>query len=100
MTLAFDLKHWSRDWTAACGMEHLQRTRGVAVLLPAHWQTAAVLFGCVPPKGASFPVGVDPVTREERHVTVEFDDEFVLLYDELYILQCNALMYGERMKGK
>mgnify|MGYP007005601295 CR=1 FL=1 len=63
-------------------------------------QTAAVLFGCVPPKGASFPVGVDPVTREERHVTVEFDDEFVLLYDELYILQCNALMYGERMKGK
>ena len=40
MTLAFDLKHWSRDWTAACGMEHLQRTRGVAVLLPDNSQVA------------------------------------------------------------
>lgn len=63
-------------------------------------QTAAVLFGCVPPKGASFPIGVDPVTQRERTVTVEIDDEFILLYDEIYALQCNALIYGERMKGK
>lgn len=63
-------------------------------------QTAAVLFGCVPPRGATFPIGLDPVTQRERTVTVETDDEFVLLYDEIYALQCSALIYGERMKAK
>lgn len=63
-------------------------------------QTAAVLFACVPPKGAMFPLGRDPATQQERLVTVDTEDEFVFLYDELYILQANALIYGARMKGK
>lgn len=63
-------------------------------------QTCAVLFACVPPVGAAFPVGIDPVTQEERLAVVEEEDEYLLLYDELYIMQCSAVIYGERMREK
>ncbi|GAC61198.1 nitrite reductase small subunit NirD [Gordonia sp. PS3] len=40
MTLAFDLHRWTRDWTAACHIDRLDRLRGVAVLLPDGAQVA------------------------------------------------------------
>lgn len=63
-------------------------------------QVCAVLFYAVPPVGATFPVGRDPVTGEERSASVKEPGEFVVLYDELYIGQCSAAVYGERMKEK
>ena len=63
-------------------------------------QVCAVLFGCVPPVGARFPVSLDPFTQEQRFAEVVEEDEYLLLYDELYIGQCSATVYGERMKEK
>jgi hypothetical protein len=63
-------------------------------------QVCAVLFGAVPPLGATFPVTRDPITLEERHAVVTEEDEYLLLYDELYIGQCSATIYGERMAAK
>ncbi|MEZ5211958.1 MULTISPECIES: nitrite reductase small subunit NirD [unclassified Gordonia (in: high G+C Gram-positive bacteria)] len=40
MTLNFDLHRWTRDWTAACHLDRLDRLRGVAVLLPDGAQVA------------------------------------------------------------
>ena len=40
MTLNFDLSRWTRDWTAACHLDRLERLRGVAVLLPDGAQVA------------------------------------------------------------
>ena len=40
MSLAFDLHRWTRDWTAACHLDRLERLRGVAVLLPDGAQVA------------------------------------------------------------
>ncbi len=36
----FDLHRWTRDWTAACSLDRLERLRGVAVLLPDGAQVA------------------------------------------------------------
>lgn len=63
-------------------------------------QVCAVLFAAVPPIGATFPVGRDPVTGVDRTATVRENGEFLLLYDELYINQCDAAKYGERMREK
>ncbi|MGB6040956.1 MAG: nitrite reductase small subunit NirD, partial [Gordonia sp. (in: high G+C Gram-positive bacteria)] len=40
MTSNFDLHRWTRDWTAACHTDRLDRLRGVAVLLPDGAQVA------------------------------------------------------------
>ncbi|MBM7368453.1 nitrite reductase small subunit NirD [Gordonia hydrophobica] len=40
MTIDFDLHRWTRDWTAACRLDRLERLRGVAVLLPDGAQVA------------------------------------------------------------
>lgn len=71
----------------------------IAVTDPGR-QVCAVLFGAIPPIGAVFPVGKDPITGELRNATVKENGEFICLYDELYIGQCDAGKYGERMKEK
>jgi hypothetical protein len=67
----FDIPH---DWTR------------FAVTDPGR-QVCAVLFAAVPPPGGELPPPVGPVG----------DHPYVVVYDELYIRECSAELYGERM---
>lgn len=67
----FDIPH---DWTR------------YAVVDPGR-QVCAVLFAAVPPPDAELPLPVGRVG----------DNRYVVLYDELYIQNCSAALFGERM---
>lgn len=61
-------------------------------------QVCAVLFAAVPHPEESFVVGEGPDGRDI--VLAVGQDKYVLLYDELYIRNCDAAKFGERMAAK
>lgn len=69
-----------------------------AVIDPGR-QICAVLFAAVPPEDAEFPSGATDAKGDPVMVQCE-GKEFVFLYDELYIPNCDAEQFGERMARK
>lgn len=84
------------------------RVHGVRYFdVPDHWtryavvdpgrQVCAVLFACVPDPEDAFPYAETPDGLAFQEVG---EDEYVFLYDELYIRGCDADTFGARMAEK
>lgn len=69
-----------------------------AVIDPGR-QICAVLFAAVPPEDSDFPTGRTTASGEDEIMPTRGWD-WVFLYDELYIPNCDADQFGERMERK
>lgn len=69
-----------------------------AVIDPGR-QICAVLFAAIPPDDAEFPSGIETEYGEAEMIQCR-GKQIVTLYDELYIPNCDAIQFGERMKQK